>query len=110
MINVLAAYLRTDYAAPAGRRTSFSRNNRPRVSSSLRSRCTSYRPSCSIFRQVALLTRNLRGYAAAAEAAARALEREDKVDIIVAVARRAAGAQRGPVFQVSGGLIAVLIA
>jgi putative ABC transport system substrate-binding protein len=41
-------------------------------------------------RHIALLVRNFRGDAAAAEAAARALERDDKVDIIVAISTTAA--------------------
>jgi putative tryptophan/tyrosine transport system substrate-binding protein len=45
-------------------------------------------------RHVALLLRNARGDAAAAEAAARALERDDKVDVIVAITATAALAAR----------------
>ena len=41
-------------------------------------------------RHVALLLRNVKGDAAAAEAAARALERDDKVDVIVAITTPAA--------------------
>src|SRR5215208_7966858 len=36
-------------------------------------------------RNIALLLRNVRGDAAAAEAAARALERDDKVELVVAI-------------------------
>lgn len=42
----------------------------------------------------ALLLRNVRGAAAAAEAAARALERDDKVDVIVAISSTAARAAK----------------
>ena len=45
-------------------------------------------------RHVALLLRNARGDAAAAEAAARALERDDKVDVIVAISTTAARAAK----------------
>jgi ABC-type uncharacterized transport system substrate-binding protein len=41
-------------------------------------------------RHIALLVRNVRGDAAAAEAAARALERDDKVDVLVAISTTAA--------------------
>ena len=45
-------------------------------------------------RHIALLLRNVRGDAAAAEAAARALERGDKVDVIVAISKTAARATK----------------
>jgi putative tryptophan/tyrosine transport system substrate-binding protein len=45
-------------------------------------------------RDVALLVRNVRGDAAAAEAAARALEGDDKVDVIVAISTTAARAAK----------------
>jgi len=45
-------------------------------------------------REIALLLRNVRGDAAAAEAAARALERDDKVDVIVAISTTAARAAK----------------
>jgi putative tryptophan/tyrosine transport system substrate-binding protein len=45
-------------------------------------------------RDIALLLRNVRGDAAAAEAAARALERDDKVDVIVAISTTAARAAK----------------
>ena len=45
-------------------------------------------------RDIALLLRNVRGDAAAAEAAAGALERDDKVDVIVAISTTAARAAK----------------
>ena len=45
-------------------------------------------------RDIALLLRNVRGDVAAAEAAARALERDDKVDVIVAIGTTAARAAK----------------
>src|SRR5215203_4425190 len=45
-------------------------------------------------RDIALLLRNFRGDAAAAETAARALERDDKVDMIVAISTTAARATK----------------
>ena len=45
-------------------------------------------------RDIALLLRNVRGDAAAAETAARALERDDKVDMIVAISTTAARAAK----------------
>src|SRR5215204_1413913 len=45
-------------------------------------------------RHIALLLRNVKGDVAAAEAAARALERDDKVDVIVAISTTAARAAK----------------